>query len=108
MTNNSFHSHSILSELGRTGVSYHPYLTATETIIQTSEVTCLKSDSQLMRRSGLDLSPLDTNQHPPLRRDGLQINLFPTERPRKKIPNSIALQQLLQKKKPEKLIIIIK
>ena len=75
-----------------------PKFAATETITQTSEVTCLKSHSQLMRKLGLDPSPADANQCLPLCGDVSQTNLFPTEKP-KKIPNSIALQQLLQKKR---------
>lgn len=74
-----------------------PKFAATETITQTSEVTCLKSHSRLLRKLGLDPSPADASQCLPLCGDVSQTNVFPTERP-KKIPNSIALQQLLQKK----------
>ena len=94
MANKSFHlTTSCLSSEDR---SYHPYLAATEPITQTTEATCLKSHSQLMRKLGLDPSPADTNQRLPLRGAASQTNLLPTETP-EKIPGSMAPQQLLQK-----------
>lgn len=49
-----------------------------------------------MRTLGLDPSPADTNQRLPLRDAASQTSLLPTETP-KKIPGSMAPQQLLQK-----------